>query len=102
MSPRAGSWPLADRGLNVDYRTVWDFVHAESSVTKKTLIATEQDRPDFARRRARCNKYWKQIGPSRLGFIDETWITTDIAPLRRSAPRGQRIIARCRGAAGRP
>jgi putative transposase len=26
---------LAERGLNVDYRTVWDFVHAEKLSHKK-------------------------------------------------------------------
>jgi transposase len=43
---------LAERGLRVDYHTVWDFVHAERLSFKKTLVAGERDRPDVARRRA--------------------------------------------------
>src|SRR5213593_3450819 len=43
---------LAERGLKVDYRSVWEFVHAEKLSYKKTLLAAEQDRPDVARRRA--------------------------------------------------
>ena len=31
---------LAEHGLKVDYLTMWEFVQAESSVTKKTLIAS--------------------------------------------------------------
>jgi transposase len=31
--PRAGE--LAERGLKVDYRTVWEFVHAEKLSYKK-------------------------------------------------------------------
>jgi hypothetical protein len=42
---------FAERGLKVDYRTMWEFVHAEK-LTKKTLIAAEQalrdHRPDYA------------------------------------------------------
>jgi transposase len=40
---------LGERGLKVDYRSVWAFVHAEKLSQKKTLIAAEQDRPDVAR-----------------------------------------------------
>ena len=79
---------LAERGLNVDYRTVWDFVHAEKLSHKKTLIAAEQDRPDVARRRAQWTKYRERIAPSRLVFIDETWTKTNMAPLR----AGRRVV----------
>jgi len=55
-------------GLKVDYRTVWEFVHAEKlSHKKKTLIAAEQNRPDVARRRAQWTKYRERIDPSRPG-----------------------------------
>jgi transposase len=48
---------LAERGLKVDYRTVWNFVHTEKLSFKKTAIASERDRPDVARRRAQWLKY---------------------------------------------
>ncbi|MGA2539646.1 MAG: IS630 family transposase [Terracidiphilus sp.] len=85
---------LAERGLKVDYRTMWEFVHAEKLSYKKTLIAAEQDRPDVARRRAQWTKYRDRIDPTRLVFIDETWTKTNMAPLRGWAPRGQRIKAK--------
>ena len=65
-----------------------------SSVTKKTLIASEQDRPDVARRRAQWLRYRHRIDPSRLVFIDETWTKTNMAPLRGWAPRGERLKAK--------
>jgi putative transposase len=34
---------FADRGLKVDYRLVWNFVHARSW---SFLVASERDRPD--------------------------------------------------------
>ncbi|MGH8473006.1 MAG: IS630 family transposase [Gammaproteobacteria bacterium] len=85
---------LGERGLKVDYRSVWEFVHAEKLSQKKTLIAAEQDRPDVARRRVRWRLYQGRIDPARLVFIDETWTKTNMAPLRGWAPIGQRIKAK--------
>ena len=86
---------LSERGLTIDYHTVWDFVHGEKlSYKKKTLIAAEQDRADVARRRAQWSKYRDRIDPSRLVFIDETWTKTNMAPLRGWAPCGERIKAK--------
>jgi putative transposase len=61
---------------------------------KKTLLATEQDRVDVARRRAQWLSYHHRIDASRLVFIDETWTKTNMAPLRGLAPRGERLKAK--------
>jgi len=82
---------LAERGSKVDYRSVWEFVHAEKLSFKKSVVAGERDRPDVARRRAQWIKYQDRVEPERLVFIDETWTRTDMAPLRGWAPRGQRL-----------
>ncbi|MCW5712876.1 IS630 family transposase [Shinella sp.] len=82
---------LAERGLQVDYRTVWDFVHGEELTFKKTLVASERERPDVARRRLQWMAYQGRIDPARLVFIDETWTKTNMAPLRGWAPCGQRL-----------
>jgi transposase len=52
---------LAGRGLKVDYRAVWNFVHAEK--LSKTVVASERDRPDVAHRRAQWRKYQNRIEP---------------------------------------
>jgi hypothetical protein len=44
----------------------------QRSIVKKSLHASEQDRPDVARRRAQWQKYQGRLDPSRLVFIDET------------------------------
>ena len=85
---------LAGRGLKVDYRSVWEFVHAEELSLKKSVVAGERDRPDVARRRAQWTKYQDRVEPERLVFIDETWTRTDMAPLRGWAPRGHRLAAK--------
>ena len=85
---------LAERGLKVDYRSVWEFVHAERLSFKKSVAAGERDRSDVARRRAQWTKYQDRVEPERLVFIDETWTRTDMAPLRGWAPRGRRLTAK--------
>ncbi len=64
------------------------------SALKKTALASEQDRPDVARKRARWKARQGSIDPRRLVFIDETWAKTNMAPLRGWAPRGKRLIGR--------
>jgi putative transposase len=56
--------------------------------------ASEQDRPDVARRRAQWRAYQNRIEASRLVFIDETWTKTNMAPLRGWGPRGHRLRAK--------
>ena len=48
----------------------------------------------MARRRARWKARQASIDPSRLVFIDETWVKTNMAPLRAWGPRAQRLIAK--------
>ena len=45
----------------------------------------------MARRRAQWKAYQGRIALSRLVFIDETWVKTNMAPLCGWGPRGQRL-----------
>src|SRR4051794_33986147 len=65
-----------------------------ASASKKTLFATEQDRPDVARRRAQWKKYQNRLDPARLVFIDETWAKTNMTRLCGWAPRGGKLLAK--------
>src|ERR1700740_1943824 len=62
-----------------------------TSVSKKSVVAGERDRPDVPRRRAQWIKYQDRVRAERLVFIDEPWTRTDMAALRGWAPRGQRL-----------
>ena len=55
------------------------------------MVASERDRPDVARRRQQWTTYQGRIDPTRLVFIDETWIKTNMAPLRGWGPKGERL-----------
>lgn len=57
------------------------------------MFASEQGRADVARRRRRWKAGQGQIDARRLVFIDETWIKTNMAPLRGWGPRGRRLKA---------
>src|SRR6201995_2656714 len=57
------------------------------------MRAAEQDRPGVARTRARWKAYQGRINASRLVFIDETWIKTNMSPLRGWGPCGHRLTA---------
>jgi transposase len=64
------------------------------SASKKTLFATEQDRPDVARKRLRWRTHQSRLDPARLVFIDETWAKTNMTRLRGWAPRGHKLLAK--------
>ena len=85
---------LAERGVKVSYGAVWDFVHSEGLSYKKTAFASQQNRPAVARRRVQWRKYQGRIEASRLVFIDETWVKTNMAPLRGWGQRGTRLIGK--------
>ncbi|MHB1205994.1 MAG: IS630 family transposase [Rhodospirillaceae bacterium] len=83
---------LEKAGLKVHHASVGRFLKRERQSYKKTLMASEQERPKVARRREQWRKYQSRIDGRRLVFIDETWVKTNMAPLRGWGPRGSRLI----------
>jgi transposase len=67
-------------------------VSARASRSKKTLVAAERLRPDVVRRRKRWQRASRRLDPTRLVFIDETWIKTNMAPIRGWGPKGERLL----------
>jgi transposase len=64
------------------------------SVSKKSLYASEQDRADIARRRARWKQHQGRLDPRRLVFIDETWAKTNMTRRHGHCRRGERLVAK--------
>ena len=80
---------LAIDGITVCRDTIWRFLRREDlRFKKKTQFALEQMRAAVARKRARWRALRRRLDPGRLVFVDETWIKTNMAPLRGWAPRG--------------
>ncbi|XKM40704.1 IS630 family transposase [Rhizobium ruizarguesonis] len=84
---------LASQGVTVSHNTIWQFIRREGLRFKKTLFALEQARADIARRRTRWRTLQHHLDPGRLVFIDETWIKTNMTPIRGWGPRGKRLRA---------
>lgn len=61
------------------------------SASKKSLFAIEQARRDVAWRRKRWKSIQPHIDPNRLVFVDETWIKTNMTPLRGWGERGKQL-----------
>ena len=51
---------LAESGLKVDHRAVWNFVQGEKLNFKKIAAASERDRPDIANHWVQRRKYQDQ------------------------------------------
>jgi transposase len=82
---------LAARGVKVSRNAVWMFLRREGLRFKKTLFALEQARSDVARRHRRWRSWQAGLDPQRLVFIDETWIKTNMAPLRGWGRKGETV-----------
>jgi transposase len=65
---------------------------AQASALKKTLHASEQDRPDVARRRKLWKQHQDKVDPKRLVFIDETWVKTNMTRTHGRCAVGQRLV----------
>jgi hypothetical protein len=59
----------------------------------KTLIASEQDRPDVATARSDWRASQRDLDPTRLIFIDETWTKTNMTRPMGRAERGKRVVS---------
>ena len=57
------------------------------------MLPAEQNRPDIARKRCRWKAHQHRVDPRRLVFLDETWVKTNMAPLRGWGPKGKRLAA---------
>jgi transposase len=82
---------LASQGVKVSLDTIWKYLRRIGLRFKKTLFALEQARADIARRRQRWRRLQGDLDPTRLVFIDATWIKTNMAPLYGWGPKGKRL-----------
>jgi hypothetical protein len=85
---------MAARGIKTDRRAVWVFLHARGLSSKQKRAARRAGpsthRPDAARWKAPQGR----VNPRHLVFLDETWIKTNMAPLRGWGPCGRRLAAK--------
>jgi transposase len=85
---------LKGRGIVVGYSTVWRFLAKEKITLKKTVHASQHERPDVAEARAAWKAKQASLDPAKLVFIDETGASTKMTRLYGRARRGQRAVGR--------
>jgi transposase len=74
-------------------KTLWLALrHRRLTRKKKSLHASERDRPDVQKKRRSFRRKVLKIEPKRLIFVDETGITTAMTPAYAWAERGARAV----------
>src|SRR3954471_6295205 len=86
-------------GFTCSLKTLWLALDRRGLTRKKkSLHASQRDRPDVQAKRRSFRRKVKQIEPSRLIFVDETGVTTAMTPAYARAPRGERAVDSAPGA----
>jgi transposase len=80
-------------GITVGLGTVSRFLAAHNITLKKSLHATEQQRPDVAAARHAFIRRQPALDPERLVFLDETSATTNMTRRLGRCARGLRLLA---------
>jgi transposase len=85
-------------GFRCSLTTIWRALRRGNlTFKKKTQHADERDRPDVQKKRRSFRRKVKRIEPKRLVFVDETGVTTAMAPTYGWAPRGERAVGSAPG-----
>src|SRR6201982_3563703 len=97
-STRIGLWRrysrrCTSRGFRGGRPPSGDFSIGMVSPLKKSLCAAERHRADVARARRRWIRQQGFLDTTRLVFIDETAITTNMVRARGRCPRGERLVS---------
>src|ERR1700739_917995 len=77
---------LRKRRIRTSRSSLWRFLDRHGITLKKSLQAAERQRADVARARRRWIREQGMLDPARLGFIDETGASHNLARLRGRAP----------------
>ena len=86
---------LAERGIKTDRRAVWTFVREEGLSFKKKPCSPASRIGQTSRANVSAGKRVRPASiPARLVFIDETWVKTNMTPLRGWGPKGRRLVAK--------
>ena len=87
------AWLSETHKVSASTGLMWKTLAAlDLTFKKKSLRAAEQDRPDVAEARTQWRQKQPSLTPSRLVFIDETWVRTNMTRLDGRAPRGKRLV----------
>ena len=78
-------------GTSACLATIWRTVKQLGFTLKKTVRASEQDRPDVAVARTAWRRVTPAIDPERFVFLDESGVATDLLRRYGRSQRGLRV-----------
>jgi transposase len=80
-------------GFTCTPKTLWCTLRKRGlTFKKKSLHASEQERPDVQKKRRSFRRDVRRVEPKRLVFVDETGVTTAMTPAYAWSPRGERAV----------
>jgi transposase len=80
-------------GFTCSLKTLWLALRRRRLTRKKkSLYASQRDRPDVQKKRRSFRRKVRKIEPKRLVFVDETGVTTAMTPAYAWSPRGERAV----------
>jgi transposase len=80
-------------GFTCSLKTLWRGLRQRGlTLKKKSLHASERDRPDVQKKRRSFRRKVRRIASERLVFVDETGVTTAMTPAYAWSPRGERAV----------
>ncbi len=85
---------LSKQGVKTSKSAVSRFLLRMGFTFKKTVLASEQQRPDVAEARQLWREGQARLDPEKLIFADETGCATNMIRLRGRALRGERLRGR--------
>jgi len=85
---------LHESGIEVGRTAISNFLRHLGLIYKKTLHAAEQEREDVKEAREAWLDRLPTLDPTKLVFVDETWATTQMTPLRGRSPKGERLVCK--------
>lgn len=85
---RAG---LSGRGVHVNVPGIWNYFARKKIRFKKSLLTSEQERPDVAMARDLWRSNQASLDIHRLVFLDETWGRTNMTRTHGRCPKGKRL-----------
>ncbi len=84
---------LDKQGIPASRSALWRFLGRHNITRKKkSLHAAEQKRGDVARARRKWIREQDRLDPTKLVFIDETGVNTNMVRLYGRGPRGMRLV----------
>jgi hypothetical protein len=96
------AWLLETQGIKICFGALQNTLQRMGLRFKKSAHAAEQERPDVQDEREAWQEAQSEFELTQLVFIDETWLSTNMARRCGRCPKGERLKPAIPTGIGRP